>query len=60
MLAWQVALIVAIQIIGWFLAVRITDQRAIERETRRTALDQQLNKALRDLFEQRERQTKEQ
>ncbi|MFE9921592.1 hypothetical protein ACFYQA_08415 [Streptomyces sp. NPDC005774] len=57
---WQLALIAAVQLIGWYLAALITDMRAIERETRRTALDQQLNEALRDLFEQRERQTKEQ
>jgi len=58
--AWQIIVIAAVQLVGWFLAALITDMRAIERETRRTALDQQLNEALRDLFEQRERQTKEQ
>lgn len=53
---WQIALIAAVQIVGWLLAALITDARARERESRRAELDQALCEALRDLFEQRERQ----
>jgi hypothetical protein len=56
MTLWQLALVLAAQTGGWYLAARATDQRAARREALRAALDQKLNENLAALFEQRERQ----
>jgi hypothetical protein len=53
---WQLALVLAAQAVGWYLAARLTEQRAARREARRAVLDQKLHEALTDLFEQREPQ----
>lgn len=50
---WQLALVLAVQIGGWYLATRLTETRAAHREARRAVLDQKLNEALRDLNGQR-------
>ncbi|WP_318202934.1 hypothetical protein [Streptomyces sp. SCL15-4] len=57
MSVWQIVAILAMQIIGWYLASHITETRAARREARRAVLDQKLHQALRDLFEQREHHT---
>lgn len=54
--AWQLALVLVTQILAWFLAAWVTERRAARREALRAVLDQNLTEALRDLFEQRERQ----
>lgn len=56
MTVWQTAGILALYVIASSWVAWLMDQRAARREARRAVLDQQLNKALRDLFEQRERQ----
>jgi hypothetical protein len=53
---WQLTAVLAVQIIGWWLATRVTETRAAHREARRAVLDQKLNEALRDLFQQRDQQ----
>ena len=53
---WQLALVLAVQTVGWYLATRLTEQRAARREARRAILDRKLHEALTDLFEQREQQ----
>lgn len=58
--AWQLTLILAAQVLAWYLAAWVTDRRAARREALRSVIDQHLTDALRDLFEQREQHTKEQ
>jgi hypothetical protein len=53
---WQLLTVITVQIAGWWLATWTTNQQAARREARRAALDHQLDKALRDLYEQRARQ----
>lgn len=60
MTVWQMAAILGLYVIASSWISWLMDQRAARREARRAVLDQQLNAALRDLFEQRERHTKEQ
>lgn len=52
--AWQLALVLAVQIVGWYLAAHITEQRAVRRDALRAELDRALNDSLQRLFEQRQ------
>jgi hypothetical protein len=56
---WQIIAILAVQIVGWYLASHVTETRAARREARRAVLDQKLHESLQQMHEQRERQTKE-
>ncbi|MFH9403290.1 hypothetical protein ACH4JS_26595 [Streptomyces sp. NPDC017638] len=54
---WQLAFVLIVQIVGWYLASHVTETRAARREARRAVLDQQLQRALQQLHEQREHHT---
>jgi low affinity Fe/Cu permease len=56
MTTWQLAVVLAVQAAASYLSVWLTEQRVARREARRAVLDQKLHEALRDLFEQRDRQ----
>ena len=54
-MTWQIAAILGAYTLATSWITWLMDQRAARREARRAVLDQKLNEALRDLFEQRTR-----
>lgn len=53
---WQLAIVLAGHLACWYAAAWIFDRRQAERTAGDRAMNEQLLRALRDLFEQRERQ----